>query len=145
MKSLALIVLLGLILWPALAGEITLATTSTSASRPAAVDEKLFRDPFATEGEQAKAQAKIKDPLQPLNRAFFHFNDKLYFWVLKPAAKGYSKVVPRPARTCVGRFFANVKYPIHLVNNLLQGKFKSAGLETGRFRGEYHGGGWRAF
>ena len=52
---------------------------------------------------------------------------------LKPAGKGYSKVVPRPARTCIGRFFANVKYPVRLVNNLLQGKFKAAGLETGRF------------
>jgi phospholipid-binding lipoprotein MlaA len=68
-----------------------------------------------------------------VNRAFFHFNDKLYFWVLKPASKGYSTVVPRPARTGVGHFFANVQYPIHLVNNLLQGKFKSAGLETSRF------------
>jgi phospholipid-binding lipoprotein MlaA len=33
----------------------------------------------------------------------------------------------------VGRLFGNVKYPVHLVNNLLQGKFKAAGLETGRF------------
>jgi phospholipid-binding lipoprotein MlaA len=31
------------------------------------------------------------------------------------------------------RFFANVKYPIYLVNNLLQAKFKAAGLETCRF------------
>jgi len=68
-----------------------------------------------------------------MNRAFFHFNDKLYSWIVKPAGKGYSKVVPRPARTCVGRFFANVKYPIHLVNNVLQAKFKAAGIETGRF------------
>jgi phospholipid-binding lipoprotein MlaA len=33
----------------------------------------------------------------------------------------------------LGRLFANVKYPVHLANNLLQGKFKAAGLETGRF------------
>jgi phospholipid-binding lipoprotein MlaA len=33
----------------------------------------------------------------------------------------------------VSRFFANVKYPVHFVNNLLQAKFKAAGIETGRF------------
>ncbi len=32
----------------------------------------------------------IADPLEPVNRLFFHFNDKLYYWVLKPFAKGYS-------------------------------------------------------
>ena len=103
------------------------------AGRSADENEKPFRDPFASESQPAKAQPKIKDPLQPMNRAFFHFNDKLYLWVVKPAGKGYSKVVPRPARTCVGRLFGNVKYPVHLVNNLLQGKFKAAGIETGRF------------
>ncbi|NOS36023.1 MAG: hypothetical protein GQ522_05245, partial [Deltaproteobacteria bacterium] len=31
----------------------------------------------------------IADPIEPFNRAMFHFNDKLYFWLLKPAARGY--------------------------------------------------------
>ena len=92
-----------------------------------------MRDPFASEGERPQAQPKIADPLEGMNRAFFRFNDKFYFWVLKPAAKGYGKVAPQPARVCAGRFFANVKYPVYLANNLLQGKFQAAGLETGRF------------
>ncbi len=104
-----------------------------SADRFADENAMQFRDPFASESDHTNAPPKIKDPLQPMNRAFFHFNDKLYFTVLKPAGKGYGKVVPRPVRTCIGRFFANVKYPVHLVNNLLQGKFKAAELETGRF------------
>ena len=133
MKAFLLIILLVLFLSPALASESNLANVSNSASRPTAADEKPLRDPFATEGEQAKAQPRVKDPLRPINRAFFHFNDKLYSWVLRPVGKGYSKVVPRPARTCVDRFFGNVKYPIHLVNNLLQGKVGAAGIETGRF------------
>ena len=95
--------------------------------------EKPFQDPFAPESKQAKAQPKIRDPLQPMNRGFYHFNDKLYLWVIKPSSRGYSKVVPRPVRSCVHRFFENVEYPIHLVNNLLQGKIKAAGIETGRF------------
>jgi phospholipid-binding lipoprotein MlaA len=133
MKSLSLAACLILLLWPAQGAENAAANASLPAGQPADEQGKPFRDPFASEEEQAKPQSKIKDPLQPMNRAFFHFNDKLYFWVLKPTSKGYNKVVPKPARMCVARFFANVKYPVYLVNNLLQGKFKAAGVETGRF------------
>ncbi len=68
----------------------------------------------------------IYDPLEPLNRFFFHFNDKLYFWVLKPVSQGYGKVVPKPVRTRVKNFFINLASPIRIVNCLLQGKFESA-------------------
>ena len=133
MKSISVAACLVLLLWSAWGAEDPVAQTSLPTTGSADQEEKPFRDPFGSGSEQTKAEPKIKDPLQPMNRAFFHFNDKLYFWALKPAAKGYSKVVPRPARTCIGRFFANVKYPVHLVNNLLQAKFKAAGVETGRF------------
>ena len=133
MKSLCLAACLFVFPWPTLGIGNPAGPDSPPAGRSADENEQPFRDPFASESQQAKTLSKIKDPLQPMNRAFFHFNDKLYSWVVKPTGKGYSKVVPRPARTCVGRFFGNVKYPIHLVNNLLRGKFKAAGLETGRF------------
>ena len=35
-----------------------------------------------------EATGEIADPLEPFNRAMYHFNDKLYFWVLKPVAQG---------------------------------------------------------
>ena len=133
MKSLCLAACLFVFLWPTLGVGNPAGQDSPPAVRPVSEEERPFRDPFASEGQRPKAEPKIKDPLQPLNRAFFHFNDKLYLWVVKPAGKGYSKVVPRQARACVSRFFGNVKYPIYLVNNLLQGKFKAAGIETGRF------------
>ena len=133
MKSLCLAACLLVFLWPTLGVGNPAGQDSPPATRSTDEAEKSFRDPFASESGHTKVPPKIKDPLQPMNRAFFHFNDKLYFWIVKPAGKGYTKVVPRPARTCVGRFFANVEYPIHLVNNLLQGKVKAAGVETGRF------------
>lgn len=77
--------------------------------------------------------AAIADPLEPVNRAFFHFNDKLYFWVLKPVATGYKAVIPEDGRIGVHNFFSNVTTPIRLVNCLLQAKFKGAGNETARF------------
>jgi phospholipid-binding lipoprotein MlaA len=77
--------------------------------------------------------AAIADPLEPVNRAFFHFNDKLYFWVLKPVATGYKAVIPEDGRIGVHNFFSNVTTPVRLVNCLLQAKFKAAGNETARF------------
>ncbi|MDO8283042.1 MAG: VacJ family lipoprotein [Thermodesulfovibrionia bacterium] len=93
-------------------------------------------DDYLDEAEDSgedKELAKISDPLEPVNRVFFHFNDKLYFWVLKPVAKGYSKVVPEPARISVRNFFNNLTTPVRLVNNILQFKFNSAGTEIKRF------------
>lgn len=75
----------------------------------------------------------VADPLEPWNRAMFDFNDKLYFWVLKPVAQGYEVVVPKPVRRGVRNFFTNLTTPIRLVNCLLQGKVEDAANELGRF------------
>ena len=75
----------------------------------------------------------IYDPLEPVNRAFFSFNDKLYFWVLKPVSTGYNKVVPEPLRENVRNFFYNLRMPIRGINCLLQGKIKGFGTEICRF------------
>ncbi len=75
----------------------------------------------------------IADPLEPVNRAFFHFNDKLYFWVLKPIATGYKAVIPEDGRVGVQNFFSNLTTPVRLVNCLLQAKLKGAGNEAVRF------------
>ncbi len=79
------------------------------------------------------AKVGIADPLEPFNRAMYQFNDKLYFWVLKPVAQGYGQVVPEPARVGVSNFFANLTFPVRFVNCLLQANFKGAATELGRF------------
>ena len=78
-------------------------------------------------------EGTIADPLEPVNRAFFHFNDKLYFWIFKPVATGYKAVIPEDGRIGIRNFFSNVNTPVRLVNCLLQAKFKGAGNETVRF------------
>jgi phospholipid-binding lipoprotein MlaA len=75
----------------------------------------------------------IADPLEPVNRAFFKFNDRFYFWILKPVASGYKAIIPEDGRVGVRNFFSNLTTPIRLVNCLLQAKFKCAGNETVRF------------
>lgn len=75
----------------------------------------------------------VNDPIEPYNRAIFTFNDKTYYYVMKPASTGYKKVFPEKVRVSIRNFFLNVKMPIRLVNCLLQGKFKGAGTEGLRF------------
>jgi len=75
----------------------------------------------------------VADPLEPINRIFFYFNDKLYFWLLKPVATGYRKVIPQDIRICVSNFFYNLGMPIRAVNCLLQGKIEGFGNELLRF------------
>ena len=79
------------------------------------------------------AKISIADPLEPFNRAMFYFNDKLYFWLLKPVAQGYNKVVPETARIGVKNFFSNLTTPIRLGNCLLQANLGGAVRELGRF------------
>ena len=75
----------------------------------------------------------IADPLEPLNRVFYHFNDKLYFWFLKPISTGYGKVVPEVLRVSIRNFFENLSMPIRAVNCILQGNIKGFGTELSRF------------
>lgn len=75
----------------------------------------------------------LRDPLEPVNRLLFVFNDKAYFWVMKPVAQGYKAVIPEGARVSVRNFFSNLATPIRFVNALLQGKFKDSGIELLRF------------
>jgi phospholipid-binding lipoprotein MlaA len=80
-----------------------------------------------------EASRDKRDPLETVNRSVYAFNDGLDKAVLRPAARGYKAVVPQPIQTGVSNFFANAKYPVTLVNNLLQGKFKATLSDTARF------------
>ncbi len=89
-------------------------------------DELLFLD----EDEEI---LDVYDPLEPINRGIFWFNDKLYFYLLKPVAKGYRWVMPDPLMLGIGNFFSNLASPMRIINAGLQGKFGDAGNELTRF------------
>jgi phospholipid-binding lipoprotein MlaA len=76
---------------------------------------------------------EISDPLEPFNRVMFVFNDRLYFWVLKPVARAYNEVFPEPLRVSFRNFFLNLLTPVRAVNCLLQGKSDAFATELGRF------------
>jgi phospholipid-binding lipoprotein MlaA len=85
------------------------------------------------EADLAQKQVTIADPLEPVNRFLFGFNDVAYFWVVKPVSQAYSFVVPKPARTGIGNFFSNIGTPARLINCILQGKNAAADVELARF------------
>jgi phospholipid-binding lipoprotein MlaA len=73
--------------------------------------------------------ANPADPMEPLNRAVFNFNDGLDRALLQPVATAYDQVTPSPVKTGVRNFFGNIADVWSVVNNLLQGKLKES-LET---------------
>ncbi|HKQ82241.1 MAG TPA: VacJ family lipoprotein [Steroidobacteraceae bacterium] len=74
-----------------------------------------------------------KDPYEGFNRKMDKFNDTIDRAALKPVAKAYNKVTPRPVRRGVSNFFANLEYPTTFINQFLQGKFVLGLRDTGRF------------
>jgi len=108
-----------------------LALPAAWAAAPAAAADDV--DPFDKKEATEPAVPPLPDPLEGLNRAFFAFNDKMYFWVLRPAARAYKAVVPRPVRVSVGNAFTNLGAPGRSLCCLLQGDLKGSGNELARF------------
>ena len=75
---------------------------------------------------------KVKDCFEGLNRATFSLNQGLDKIIFKPVAKGYRKL-PSSVRTGTSNALINLSSLITVPNNILQGKFKTAGINTGRF------------
>lgn len=127
---------------------VVCALLGLTAARAMAEDA----DPAAPEGEPADASATLDtydplyddsgaethvdlvfDPLEPMNRAVFGFNEKVDHYVLDPITRGYRFLVPTPARRGVERFFRNLKQPVVFANLVLQGRGRDAAVTVGRF------------
>ena len=85
------------------------------------------------ENEATPAGPQVNDPLQGVNRSVFQFNDKLYFWAVKPAATVYASVVPKEQRENVKSAYDNFVTPARFVNDVLQHKGERADIEAKRF------------
>lgn len=108
------------------------AGTIPATSAPEVEDDFAGFDDLDDEFENG-AVTTVSDPLGGYNRAMTTFNDKVYFWVLKPTAQGYKFLVPKFARRGIDNLFSNALFPKRFANNLLQLKFKGIGIETARF------------
>jgi len=63
----------------------------------------------------------------------YTFNDKMYYYALKPAAQGFAFVLPEPSRVCLKNFFYNLSMPVLATNCLFQLKGPELGVELWRF------------
>ncbi len=84
----------------------------------------------------AEAVAEFRatnDPVEPWNRGMFAVNDGLDVLILRPAAEAYRIFLPPEVRTAIRNILGNLRTPVILVNDLLQGETQRAAATAGRF------------
>lgn len=86
-----------------------------------------------TDPEDLAYYLETGDPLEPLNRAIFQFNEVADKVVLRPVAVGYRTVVPKGVRIGIRNFLNHLRSPITILNALLQGEGVQARDTFGRF------------
>lgn len=109
-----------------LSGIQAVYSAESPAAQTGSSDEEEYWD-------DEESRVIVADPLSGLNQAVFEFNDRLYFWVLKPIAQGYKAVLPMPVRQGIQNFMHNLEAPVRIMNCFLQGKMEAAASEMCRF------------
>lgn len=89
--------------------------------------------PAASEPEVVAEYRTDNDPLEPANRAMYAANEWLDRSVTRPVAVEYRNHVPRPVRNSIRNALNNLRSPVILVNDMLQGQPRRAGDTLGRF------------
>ena len=79
------------------------------------------------------ANGDVYDPLEPYNRAVFAFNTGFDTVILNPLTEVYRFIVPDAFRMAIANVLQNIKAPVYLANELLQGDWDDAELVTKRF------------
>lgn len=90
----------------------------------------------ATVPHSAAGRAEYRaenDPLEPLNRKVFAFNQFVDRHAIKPLAQDYVRYVPHRVRDALHHLLDNLNEPMVVANNLLQGRFRGAAIAGMRF------------
>ncbi len=124
------------------------ATAPAATDRPAAQTAQVGGQAAPTDAEDdfaalyggpapsadgAEPGRAAYDPWEPFNRRVHSFNNVVDRAVARPLATAYTKVVPRFARTGVTNFFSNLRAPVTITNQVLQGRPGDAWDSLGRF------------
>ena len=121
----------------ATAGHDSPTAASSDGVAPTAAEDDfaaLYGGPAPTAGAEENTGAPPSyDPWEKYNRGVHRFNNAVDRGVARPLATAYTKVVPQFARTGVTNFFSNLRSPLTLVNQLLQGHPDDAWDTLGRF------------
>ena len=79
------------------------------------------------------AKASDDDPLEPMNRAIFGFNEVVDDAILEPVAEGYRYITPDPIEDSISNFFNNIGEINTIVNSALQLKLDKTISSSSRF------------
>lgn len=82
--------------------------------------------------ERVKTAGSRFDPIEPVNRVVYTFNDSVDRAVVRPVAEGYKTILPTQVRYCVSNVFGNIADLPTSLNNFLQGKVKEGGSDLCR-------------
>jgi phospholipid-binding lipoprotein MlaA len=105
-----------------------------SVVRTAVVLMSLMLGACATDGQpDGEDLYQVNDPLEPVNRGIFGFNLTLDDYVIKPTATAYRDAIPEPVRKSIHNFLNNLRSPVIMFNDALQGQGKLAGDTFARF------------
>ena len=88
---------------------------------------------LAASGCASSPDADPRDPLEPMNRAVYKFNDTFDDAIAKPVATVYRDLLHVEIRSRVSNFFSNIQDIFIGVNNLLQGKLQDGVEDWARF------------
>ncbi|HVJ37731.1 MAG TPA: MlaA family lipoprotein [Stenotrophomonas sp.] len=115
-------------------------TTATGAAPTQAEDDfaALYGGPApaaqgASAADTGTAASSTYDPWERYNRTMHRFNMAVDRAVARPLANAYVTVTPEPVRLGVSNFFENLRSPVTMVNQVLQGHPVQALQTLGRF------------
>ncbi|WP_421568169.1 MlaA family lipoprotein [Stenotrophomonas sp. PD6] len=114
----------------------TASTTAAGTDTPPTGAEDDFAALYggpAPSADGAEPGRSPYDPWEGFNRRVHAFNNVVDRAVARPLATAYTHVVPRFARTGVTNFFSNLRAPVTITNQLLQGRPGDAWDSLGRF------------
>ena len=89
----------------------------------------------ASDGElilKKNEPSEVKDCFEGLNRATFGFNQALDGIIFQPVANVYKKL-PAPVKSGFSNSLDNLSILVTVPNNIIQGDFSEAGVNSGRF------------
>jgi phospholipid-binding lipoprotein MlaA len=117
--------------------------SAIAAAGAAAVDGEEPPSPRLVEAEPETWMAQARDPdapedteydpWEPFNERMFEVNRRLDRYLLKPVAKAYNFITPDELQIMISNGFDNISFPPRFVNSVLQGKWRGATREIGRF------------
>ena len=106
--------------------------TKRESSKSARIAFCLIASFMLSVSIDSKAEEE-NDPLEPINRVIFEFNEVIDDNILEPVAKGYKYVTPDPVEKGISNFFSNLGEINTIANDLLQLKFQQAAKDSLRF------------